>query len=256
MLVGNRWKNAVGSARITVNLPAQTTGEQFITLDPIVPKFDGKKLTWLWESLQPRSRPGRHVYSPLRLADPLDRNAATAAQNPDDANAHLALGTRLSTARLARFAAPRQFPRPSRRRARNRRAPRTRQCGCRQNARAICTNSAQVRPNGPRDVNYVSLAMDQWQKLIGTAGDADARKQLGEDSFYLALDAYTRGEYDRALEILGRCAEFRARRRGSALYPRPSRQSNQTHPRRRRPRRHSKWRNLQRARACPRRVRR
>jgi hypothetical protein len=44
--------------------------------------------------------------------------------------------------------------------------------------------------------------MNQWHKLIGTASDAQARTQLGEDSFYLALDATTRGEFNRAQKFL------------------------------------------------------
>jgi len=58
MLPGNRWKNAISSARIAINLPVATTGEQFLALDPTVPTFNGQKLTWLWTDLNPENDPG------------------------------------------------------------------------------------------------------------------------------------------------------------------------------------------------------
>lgn len=200
MLVGNRWKNAVGSARVTVNLPSQTTGEQFITLDPIVPKFDGQKLTWLWENLNPEADPGVTLIRPSVWQNLLEQRSR-AAQDPDDANAHLGLG------RLYQQLASQESPRRDNFLAQ---AVAELETAARLepgNADAVKTLAELYEqragsPNGPRDVNYLSLAMDQWQKLMGTAGDSDARIQLGEDSFYLALDAFTRGEYDRALTFL------------------------------------------------------
>ncbi len=206
MLVGNRWKNAVGSARVTVNLPAQTTGEQFNALDPIVPKFDGQKLTWLWENLNPEADPGVTFIKPSIWQTLIERRAA-AAQNPDDANAHLELGRvyqQLASAESLRrdnFLAQAVAELETAARL----AP--------DNVDAVKTLAQLYEQRagasqGPRDVNYIALAMAQWQKLIGTAGDAEARKQLGEDSFYLALDAFTRGEYDRALQFLGDARAF------------------------------------------------
>lgn len=206
MLVGNRWKNAVGSARVTVNLPAETTGEQFITLDPIVPKFDGKQLTWLWESLNPEADPAVTLIRPS-VWQALTEKRAAAAQNPDDANAHLALGRVYQ--QLASQASPRRDNFLAQAVAELETAARL----APNNVDAVKTLAQLYEqragaPNGPRDTNYLALAMDQWQKLVGTAGDADARKQLGEDSFYLALDAFSRGEYDRALKFLGDARNF------------------------------------------------
>jgi hypothetical protein len=206
MLVGNRWKNAVGSARITVNLPAQTTGEQFITLDPIVPKFDGQKLTWLWENLNPEADPGVTFIRPS-VWQTLLTQRETAAQNPDDANAHLALG------RVYQQLASQDSPRRDNFLAQAVAELETASRLAPSNVDAVKTLAQLYEQragaaNGPRDVNYLALAMEQWQKLIGTAGDGEARKQLGEDSFYLALDAFTRGEYTRALEFLEDARNF------------------------------------------------
>lgn len=200
MLVGNRWKNAVGSARITVRLPVETTGEQFITLDPVVPKFDGRNLTWLWENLNPEADPGVTLIRPSLWQTLLERRAA-AAQKPDDANAQLALGRVYQ--QLASVDSPRRDNFLAQAVASIESAARL----APGNVDAVKTLAQLYEqragaPNGPREVNYVALAMEQWTKLISTAGDREARKQLGEDSFYLALDAYTRGEYERALKFL------------------------------------------------------
>lgn len=206
MLVGNRWRNAIGSARITVNLPAPTTGEQFNALDPSVPKFDGKTLTWLWEDLNPEADPGVTLIRP-NVWQNLITQRANATQNPDDANAHLALGKMYQ--QLASQESPRRDNFLAQAVAELETAARLDS----QNVDAV-TTLAQLyeqragAPNGPRDVNYIALAMAQWQKLIGTAGDDAARRQLGEDSFYLALDAFSRGEYDRALKFLGDARSF------------------------------------------------
>jgi hypothetical protein len=45
---------------------------------------------------------------------------------------------------------------------------------------------------GPRNAAYVQLAVAQWETL---QNDANARKQLAEDYFYLGLDAQTRNAY-------------------------------------------------------------
>lgn len=206
MLVGNRWKNAVGSARVTVKLPAQTTGEQFIALDPVVPKFDGQNLTWLWENLNPEADPGVTLIRPSVWTNLVERRAAV-LQNPDDANTHLAVGrvyqelASVESSRRDNFLAQAVAELETAARL----AP--------DNVDAVKTLAQLYEqragsPNGPREVNYLALAMDQWQKLIGTAGDADARKQLGEDSFYLSLDAFSRGEFTRALKLLDDARNF------------------------------------------------
>ncbi len=205
-LVGNRWKNSIGSARITVNLPAETTGEQFIALDPDLPKFDGKNLTWLWESHHPEADPGVTFIRPSVWQNLLDARAA-ATQNPDDANAHLALG------RVYQLLASQESPRRDNFLAQAVAELETAARLAPNNVDAVKTLAQLYEQragaaNGPRDVNYIALAMEQWNKLIGTAGDADARKQLGEDSFYLALDALARNEYDRALKLLDDARTF------------------------------------------------
>ncbi|MCI0476080.1 MAG: hypothetical protein L0Y55_07515, partial [Anaerolineales bacterium] len=45
---------------------------------------------------------------------------------------------------------------------------------------------------GPRNPAYIQLAVAQWQAL---QNDANARKQLAEDYFYLGLDAQTRNAF-------------------------------------------------------------
>lgn len=205
-LVGNRWKNSIGSARVSVKLPAETTGEQFIALDPVVPKFDGKTLTWLWESHRPEADPGVTFIRPSNWQTLLAQRAAV-AQNPDDANAQLALGQ--SYQALAAEPSPRRDNFLAQAVAELETAARL----APNNVEAVQTLAQLYEQragaaNGPRDPNYIALAMTQWQKLIGTAADAAARKQLGEDSFYLALDAHTRGEYTRELKLLDDARAF------------------------------------------------
>lgn len=206
MLVGNRWKNAVGSARVTVNLPAQTTGEQFIALDPVVPGFDGQELTWLWENLNPEADPGVTLIRPSLWANLVARRAAV-AQNPDDANAHLEAGRVYQ--QLASVESPRRDNFLAQAVAELETAARL----APDNVDAV-TSLAELYEQragpagGPREVNYLALAMEQWQKLIGTTADGNARKQLGEDSFYLSLDAFSRGEYARALKLLEDARSF------------------------------------------------
>lgn len=201
ILVGNRWKNAVGSARITINLPTETTGEQFIALDPTVPDFDGKKLNWLWSNLDPEADPAVTLIRPSAWQSLLDQRAAV-ANKPDDANAQLALG------RMYQMLASQSSPRRDNFLAQAVAALETAARLAPENPDAVKTLAQLYEqragsPNGPRDVNYVSLAMAQWQNLANTSAAADARRQLAEDSFYLALDAHSHGEYDRELKLLG-----------------------------------------------------
>lgn len=206
MLVGNRWKNAVGSARITVNFPEETTGEQFITLDPDVPHFDGKQVTWLWQNLNPEADPGITLIRPS-LWQTLNEKRATAAASPDDANAHLDLGRVYQT--LASQPSPRRDNFLAQAVAELETAARL----APGNPGAVETLAQLYEQRagaatGPRDTNYIALAMSQWQNLVGTSADANARKQLAEDTFYLALDAHTRGEYVRELKLLDDARNF------------------------------------------------
>lgn len=206
MLVGNRWKNAVGSARLTVNFPTETTGEQFIALDPDVPEFDGKKITWLWQTFKPEADPGV-TFIRSSLWQTLNAARAAVAQNPDDANAQLALG------RVYQTLASQPSPRRDNFLAQAVAALETAARLAPDNADAVETLARLYEQRagaatGPRDSNYITLAMTQWQKLIGTRADAAARAQLAEDSFYLALDAHTRGEYARELRLLDDARNF------------------------------------------------
>lgn len=91
LLPSNGWKGPIGSARLTLNLPTPTTGEQFVALDPNVPQFDGEKLTWLWVDFNPDADPGVTLIRPTIWADLLNKRAA-ATQNPNDASLHFTLG--------------------------------------------------------------------------------------------------------------------------------------------------------------------
>lgn len=199
ILVGNRWKNAVGSARITVKMPSTTTNEQFVALDPTLPTFDGQRVTWLWTNLNPDADPGITLIRPSTWQSLLAQRALV-VQNPEDAGARLQLG--LIYKELASVESPRRDNWLSQAVAEFEMAARLEP----DNVRAVrllaeLYEQRAGAPNGPRDASYVTLAMDHWQKLIGTRADADARKQLGEDSFFLALDARARGEFERALKL-------------------------------------------------------
>lgn len=205
-LPGNRWKNTIGSARVTVKFPAPTTGEQFIALDPTLPQFDGQKLTWLWTNVNPEADPGVTFIRLSTWQTLLERRAAV-AQNPDDANAHLALGE------LYRDLAAPESPRRDNFFAQAVAALEMAARLAPDNVRAVQTLAELYEeragaPTALRETNYVALAMAQWQKLIGTSADAVARKQLAEDSFYLALYARGRGDYARALKLLDNARNF------------------------------------------------
>lgn len=206
MLPGNRWKNALGSARISVSFPQVTTGDQFVTLDPILPEFDGKRLTWLWTNLNPESDPAVTFIRPALWNLLVDRRAI-AARAPDDVNAHLELGQIYQ--QLASVESPRrdnffaqavaEFETAARLDANNVNAVQT---------LAELYEQRAGAPNGPRDANYVALAMEQWKKLVSTSADANARKQLAEDSFYLGLDGKAREQYERAFQFFDDARKF------------------------------------------------
>jgi tetratricopeptide (TPR) repeat protein len=206
LLPSNGWKGPIGSARLTVNLPVPTTGEQFIALDPSVPQFDGEKLNWLWINFNPDADPGVTLIRPSIWADLLDKRAA-AEQNPNDPALHFALGgayqqlAGVDSARRDNFLAQ---------------AVAELETASRLDPKDVdaVTSLAQLYETragpaaGPRDVNYVGLALAEWQNLVGTRADADARKHCAEDSFYLAVAARSRGENDLALKLLQDAANF------------------------------------------------
>jgi hypothetical protein len=183
-----------------------TTGEQFVALDPVVPEFDGQNLTWLFANLNPESDTGFSFIRPATWRALLERRAA-AAQNPEDAGAHLELGRIYQE--LASVSSPRRDNFLAQAVAEFETAARL-EPG---NVRALTTLAElyETRAGAPttiRDVNYIALAMEQWHKLVGTEGDARARQQLAEDSFYLALDAKAHEDYDRALKLLDDARTF------------------------------------------------
>ncbi|MBI5649399.1 MAG: hypothetical protein HZC40_02965 [Chloroflexi bacterium] len=168
------WKGSVGSARVEVKFPEATTLEQIIAFDPPNPHFDGRSLKWSFTTNEPVVNPSLTVIRPGLWGDLVARRRA-AQTNPTarresfyaQAIAELDSATRLD---------------PNNRLARQ-------SLGALYEARA---GAAQ----GPRNAGYVQLAVAQWEILAGN--DANARKQLAEDYFYLGLDAQTRGAYDDA----------------------------------------------------------
>lgn len=206
LLPSNGWKGRIGSARLTLNLPSPTTGEQFVALDPSVPQFDGEKLTWLWIDFDPNADPGVTLVRPSIWADLLDKRAA-AVQNPNDAALHFALGrsyqqlASVDSARRDNFLAQ---------------AVAELETSARLDPRNVdsVTTLAQLYETragpatGPRDVNYVSLALTQWKGLIGSSADAAARKQSAEDSFYLGIAARSEGDNDQAAKFLQDAKNF------------------------------------------------
>lgn len=206
LLPSNGWKGPIGSLRLTVHFPTSTTGEQFIALDPKLPTFDGQDITWLEVGHNPNSDRAVTFIRPS-LWNELLAKRATAAQNADDANAHFALGqvyqqlASVETTRRDNFRAQAiaEFEIAARLDAKHADAALT---------LAQYYESRAGPAAGTRDPSYVMLAMTQWQNLIGTHADADARKNLAEDSFYLGLGARARGENESALGYFEDAARF------------------------------------------------
>jgi tetratricopeptide (TPR) repeat protein len=202
----NGWEGKIGSARLTLNMPSPTTAEQFVALDPSVPQFDGEKLTWLWIDFNPDADPGVTLIRPSVWTDLLSKRAA-AAQNPDDAGLHLALGRayqQLATSESARrdnFLAQAVAELETAARLEP------------SNVDALSTLAqlyeTRAGPDsGPRDSNYVALALSEWKSLIGTGADSQGRQHSAEDSFYLAIAARSRGDNEQALKYLKDAANF------------------------------------------------
>lgn len=200
LMPSNGWKGSIGSVRLTLNLPSPTTGDQFVALDPKVPQFDGEKLTWLWIDLEPDADPGITLIRPSFWSDLLNKRTS-AAQSPNDPSVHFALAQAYQA--LAAVDSPRRDNFMSQAVAEFETTARLDP----KNVDAI-TTLAQVYESragpaaGPRDANYVALALTEWQSLLGSRADADARKNAAEDSFYLGLAASSRGDEEQALKYL------------------------------------------------------
>lgn len=206
MLPSTGWKGAINSARVTVKLPTPTSGEQFTSLDPTVPEFDGQQLTWLFTDFDPKSDPGVTFIRPSLWQNLLDRRAATVQKN-DDATAHFQLGQVYQ--QLASLDSPRRDNFLAQAVAEFELASRLDpQSVDSQLTLAQLYEQRAGAAQGPRDANYVALAMAQWQKLVGSRADKDARQQLAEDSFYLGLSAFSRAEFDRALSYFDDAHKF------------------------------------------------
>ncbi len=206
LLPSTGWKGSIGSARLTIHLPAPTEGDQFIALDPEIPRFDGKDLTWLWTDVEPSADPGLTLIRFSVWQDLLNRRAAV-VQSPNDSNAHTNL------ARLYQQLASVDSPRSDNFMSQ---AVAELETASRLNSKNVDAVSllAQVyetragAANGPRDEKYVSLALAEWTHLIGTRLDGDARKHAAEDSFYLGAAARTEGDNQGALKYLDDAAKF------------------------------------------------
>lgn len=187
------WKGAIGSARITLKFPSPTTLEQIVAYDPPNPEFDGQSLTWRFTTKEPPANPSLTFLRPS-VWDDLNAKRRAAQQNPNDANARTALGTLLR--QLAALDSPRRDNLAMQAIAELESAvrldPNNRMA--RQGLGAMYEMRAGSA-TGPRNIAYLQLAITQWEAL---PNDANARRQLAEDYFYLGLDAQTRREFETA----------------------------------------------------------
>ncbi|MDE3089840.1 MAG: hypothetical protein KGJ80_10720 [Chloroflexota bacterium] len=182
------WKGSIGSARLTLRFPEMTTLEQIVATGPANPDFDGTSVTWRFTTHEPAANPALTFLRPS-LWDDLNAKRRAAQQNSNDANAHTALGNALRA--LALIDSPQRDSFYTQAVAELETAARIdpNQRAARQGLGALYESRAGPA-SGPRQATYVSLAVAQWEALA--ASDANARKQLAEDYFYLGLDAQTR----------------------------------------------------------------
>lgn len=185
------WKGSIGSARLTLQFPEMTTLGQIVTADPVNPAFDGTSVTWLFLNHEPPANPALTFLRPSAWDD-LNANRRAVQQNPNDPNARAAVGSLLR--QLALADSPRRDSFYAQAFAELETAVRLdpNQRGARQ-ALASLYESRAGPATGPRQPAYVLLAIAQWEPL--SPNDANVRKQLAEDYFYLGLDAQTRGAF-------------------------------------------------------------
>lgn len=191
LVTSTGWKGNIGSARLTVRFPEATTLEQIVAYDPPNPTFDGTSLTWLFQNYEPLANPTLIILRPSTWNDLLAKRR-TARQNPNDANARVALGNLFR--QLALIDSPRSDSFFAQAVAELETAVRLdpNQRSARQSM-AVLYESRAGPPAGPRRAAYVWLAVAQWETLALT--DPNARKQLAEDYFFLGVDAQTRGAF-------------------------------------------------------------
>lgn len=193
LLPATDWKGSIGSARLTLNFPQPTTLEQIIAYDPPDPDFDGQAITWRFTNKEPLANPTLTFLRPS-VWDDLNAKRRAAQQNPNDANARAALGNLFRQLTLSD--APRRDSFAMQAMAELETAVRLdpNNRAARQALGSLYETRAGSA-NGPRNAAYVALAVAQWESL---ANDANARKQLAEDYFYLGLDAQTRRDFANA----------------------------------------------------------
>lgn len=203
MLPAVNWKGAIGSARLTLRFPRNTTLEQIVAYDPPDPEFDGRSITWRFTTKEPPANPALTI---LRQSvwDDLNAKRRAAQQNPNDANARAALGNVLR--QLAALDSPKRDSLAMQAIAELETAVRLDPNNriARQALGAVYETRAGAA-TGPRNVGYVQLAVAQWQVL---QNDANARKQLAEDYFYLGLDAQTRRDFSNASAYYDKASTF------------------------------------------------
>ncbi len=188
------WKGSIGSGRLTVKLPDATTLEQFAGYEPANAVFDGSSLTWRFTSNEPPVNPTLTLLRPSLWNELLARRRSV-QQNPNDVNAHAALGAIFK--QLAGLESPRRDSYFAQAIAELETATRLdpKQASAHQALGTLYELRAGPA-TGPRQAAYVLLAVSEWEPLALT--DANARKQLAEDYFYLSTDAQTRGAFGEA----------------------------------------------------------
>ncbi|MCL4395858.1 MAG: hypothetical protein M1482_13825, partial [Chloroflexi bacterium] len=191
LLPATNWKGSIGSARVTLRFPKATTLDQIVSFDPADPDFDGTSVTWHFTNKEPPANPSLTFLRPS-VWDDLNAKRTAAQQNPNDPNAHAALGGLLRQLELVDSKRSDSFyaQAVAELEAAVRLDPN--QLGARQ-ALASLYESRAGPAAGPRRPAYVLLAAAQWQALA--SDDTNARKQLAEDDFYLGLDAQTRLDF-------------------------------------------------------------
>lgn len=215
LVPANNWKGNIGSARISIKFPEQTTLEQIIAYDPPNPTFDGTSLTWLFQNYQAPAQPYVTIIKPSVWTDLLARRRA-ARQSSNDANAHAALGNLYRT--LAQIDSPKSESFYAQAVAELETAIRldANLKSARQSL-AVLYEARAGPAAGPRKSAYVQLAVQNWEALA--PGDASARKQLAEDYFYLALDAQTRGTFADAQKYFDQAAALSPNGAGPLFTP-------------------------------------
>ncbi len=185
------WKGSVGSTRLSLRFPENTSPDQIAAVDPTNTSFDGANLAWSFLTHEPTVNPALTFLRPSLWNELVNRRRGV-LQNPNDATARAALGSLLR--QLTLLDSPRRDNYAAQAIAELEFATRLdpAQRAARQSLASLYESRAGPA-TGPRQAAYVQLAIAQWETLAST--DAAARKQLAEDYFYLGLDAQTRNAY-------------------------------------------------------------